>query len=230
AAALRAFVGTASPAVDALARLATSKIQDDIGDKATAPATFRAIELGALRGPLAISLAPRRAERRYRLRAERSALLKSYRTFADREALDVSRRLVYAERFKDELLRGRSRADRAAALDAQLARTDPEGELGLLLQVEKELLPLDDATQESVRARLFELYQDNKDPERRRAMVLSVLRTAARAGNEYLSYQFVTSWASSVRRASPERKYAEALYDSIVLERAYGEGRQGKLG
>ena len=39
----------------------------------------------------------------------------------------------------------------------------------------------------------------------------------------------VTSWASSLDKKQPERKYAEELYDDIVLDRAYGERRGGKL-
>ncbi|HVZ34695.1 MAG TPA: hypothetical protein VG963_19840, partial [Polyangiaceae bacterium] len=50
------------------------------------------------------------------------------------------------------------------------------------------------------------------------------------AGNEYVQYQFVTTWASSLAPDQPERKNAEALYNGVVLDRAYGEGRAGKLG
>jgi hypothetical protein len=80
-----------------------------------------------------------------------------------------------------------------------------------------------------VRAQLFELYKANKDPDRRRALVLATLRAAAREGSEYVQYQFVTSWVSSLAHRDPERKHAEALFEAIVLDRAYGEGRQGEL-
>ncbi len=230
AGALRAELADAPPTIAALTRLVISEIEDDIGDKAAALATFRALDLARLDDPLVVAIAAQRAERLYRLRGEREPLLDAQRTFAGLPGLSVSERLKYAQRFVAELARGRSRATRERALTRALGESDPESELGLLLQVEAALLPLDDDNQEAVRARIFELYQDNKDADRRRALVLATLRAAARAGNEYLQYQFVNSWASSLRRADPERKYAEVLYNSVVLDRAYGEGRQGKTG
>jgi hypothetical protein len=230
AAHLRSELGAAPPRIAALARLTISEIEDDIGDKAAALESFRTLDLEHLAEPLVVALAAQRAERLYRLRGARAALLDAYRTLAGLHGLSVAERLKYAQRFVAELTRGRSRPAREQALVQALESVAHESELGLLLQVEAALLPLDDANQDAVRASLFELYQDNKDADRRRALVLSTLRTAARAGNEYLQYQFVNSWASSLRRADPERKYAEALYDSVVLDRAYGERRRGKTG
>jgi hypothetical protein len=228
--ALRAELAGAPPPVAALCRLVISEIEDDIGDKAAALQTFRSVDLTRLDDPLVVAIAAQRAERLYRLRGAREPLLDVYRAFAGLPGLSVAERLKYAQRFVGELGRGRARAAREAALARAVERTERESELGLLLAVEAALLPLDDANQEAVRARIFELYQDDKDVDRRRALVLSTLRAAARAGNEYLQYQFVNTWASSLRRADPERKYAEELYDSVVLDRAYGEGRQGKTG
>lgn len=230
AAALRAELASAPPPDAALSRLVISEIEDDIGDKATALQTFRSVDLAQQTDPLVVAIAAQRAERLYRLRGAREPLLDVYRTFAGLPGSSVAQRLEYAQRFVGELGRGRSRAAREAALTQAVARSDAESELGLLLAVEVALLPLDDDNQDAVRARIFELYQDNKDTDRRRALVLATLRAAARAGNEYLQYQFVNTWASSLRRADPERKYAEQLYDSVVLDRAYGEGRQGKTG
>lgn len=210
--------------------LVISEIEDDIGDKPAALATFRRLDLAALADPSLVPLAARRAERLYRLRGERQSMLGVLRVLSALPVLDSGGRLEYAERFVAELGRGRSRAARAEALDAELAQADAQSELGLRLQVERVLLGLDDTSEEAVRAQLFELYKANKDADRRRALVLATLRAAAKAGNEYVQYQFVTSWASSLAQSQPERKYAEALYDAIVLDRAYGEGRQGKVG
>jgi hypothetical protein len=226
---LGAGLGSASPGVAALSRLAISEIEDDIGEKAVALATFRQIDLGSLEDPLLAPLAARRAERLYRLRADRSSLLAAYRTLASLPALGVAGRLEYAQRYLDELVRGRDRGSRAAALDAAQGQVDAASELGLMLEVEQALLTLDDSSAEDVRQQLFHLYQADKDRDRRRALVLATLRAAARAGSEYLQYQFVTTWASSLPRSAPERKNAEALYDLVVLDRAYGESRKGRL-
>jgi cellulose synthase operon protein C len=224
--ALRDGLPEAAPGLAQLSLLVISEIEDDIGDKTAALATFERLELAHLEQPLACALAAGRAERLYRLRGDREHLLEVYRLLSTLPVLDTAQRLEYAERFVRELARGRARAAQAAALAAAQAQVDPASELGLLLAVEKVLATLDDATEEAVRAQIFELYKQNKDVDRRRALVLSTLQAGARAGNEFVQYQFVTSWASSLARSHPERKYAEALYADIVLDRAYGEGRQ----
>jgi len=229
AAALDAALPSAPARVAQLSLLVISEIQDDIGDKAAALETFRKLALPQIEEPLLAPLVAQRAERLYRLRAEREPLLDVLGVLSALGSLDTAQRVEYAERFVRELVRGKSRAVRVEAISAAQAQVDPSSELGLLLEVERSLVPLDDSTQEAVRARLFELYTQNKDADRRRALVLSALRAAASVGNEYLQYQFVTSWASSLRQSAPERKYAEALYNDIVLDRAYGEGRQGRL-
>jgi hypothetical protein len=225
---LRASLAAASPAVAALSRLAISEIEDDIGEKTAALATFGRIELGALDEPLLAPLAAHRAERLYRLRADRTALLAAYRALAALPALGVAGRLEYAQRYLSELGRGRDRASRTAAVRAARAQVDAASELGLMLELEQALLTLDDTNAEAVREELFALYQRDEDSDRRRALVLATLRAAAQAGSEYLQYQFVTTWASSLPRSAPERKNAEALYDLIVLDRAYGEARKGR--
>jgi hypothetical protein len=211
-----------------LSWLVISEIEDDIGDKAAALATFQKLDTGQLELPILAALAGRRAERLYRLYADRPRLLDTYRVLSALPKLSMAGRLEYAERFVTELARGRTRAAQVDAITAAQAQVDASSELGLRLAVEKILSNLDDARQETVRAELFELYKQNKDVDRRRALVLSTLSAGARAGNEYVQYQFVTSWVSSLDRRNPERKYAEELYDDIVLDRAYGEGRQGR--
>ncbi|MET0340632.1 MAG: hypothetical protein ABW252_06500 [Polyangiales bacterium] len=213
-----------------LRTLVVSEIDDDIGDKARALAAFAALDLTTLADPQLAPIAARRAERLYRLRGERNALLDAYFALTNHPALTVAERLEYARRFVDALGRGRDRPARVRALEAVRGRVKEGSELSLVLDVEAALLTLDDARQEEVRKALFTLYTQNKDADRRRALVLDTLRAAATLGNEYLQYQFVTSWASALKREQPERKYAEELYDDIVLDRAYGEGRQGKLG
>lgn len=222
--ALRDSAGDA-PRIQQLKTLVVSEIEDDIGDKQAALRTFQTLDLAQA---VDAALVAQRAERLFRLRGERVPLLETYLALAGSEHLSVAERLEYADQFVNELSRGRSRAERAKAIPEYRAQTADGSELALMLDVEAALLKLDDETQEEVRKAIFALYTQNKQPERRRALVLATLRTAAKLGNEYVQYQFVNSWVSSVRRASAERKYAEQLYDAIVLDRAYGEGRQGQ--
>ncbi|HTV20091.1 MAG TPA: hypothetical protein VMG12_15515 [Polyangiaceae bacterium] len=226
---LRAGLDSAPVRLAQASLLVISEIEDDVGDKPAALASFRKLDLAALDDARLAPLVARRAERLYRLRGDREGLLGVLRTLSTLPVLDAAGRLEYAERFVGELGRGRGREARTTAIAAALEQVDATSELGLRLQVEKVLLTLDDATEEAVRAELFELYKQNKDPDRRRALALATLRAAAKAGNEYVQYQFITTWASSLGPTQPERKYAEELFDDIVLDRAYGEGRQNQL-
>jgi hypothetical protein len=242
AAGLRAGLDGAPARVAQASQLVISEIEDDVGDKPASLATFAALDLTALDDPLLVPIAARRAERLYRLRGDRQGQLGVLRRLAGLPILDSAGKLEYAERFVTELARGRGREARARAIEHELAQVEATSELGLRLSVEKVLLGLgassaaasgataqEAVAEEAVRAQLFELYKANKDPDRRRALVLAALRAAARAGSEYVQYQFVTTWASSLAQSHPERKYAEELFDAIVLDRAYGEGRQGEL-
>lgn len=217
------------PGLAQLRTLVISEIESDIGDKAASHAAFDELDLTKLADPLIMPLVAQRAKRIYRRKAERDRLLEVYRTLSTLSNLETAERLEYAQRFVEELTRGRTRDARAEALKASRARAEDGSELALLLDVETALLTLDDANQEAVRETIFAMYTQNKDPDRRRALVLATLRAAAKVGNEYLQYQFVTSWASGLRRDQAERKYGEQLYNKIVLDRAYGEGRQGAL-
>jgi cellulose synthase operon protein C len=244
---LRSALPGAPAEVAALIRLVVSEIEDDIGEKSAALATFREIPVAALEAPLLAPLVARRAERLYRLRGDRQSLLGVYRVLAGLRVLGVSGRLEYAQRYLRELARGQTRAAYADAIQIALSQSAEASELALLLDAENILLALGEPTtrapgetaaetpeekarDEAVRERLYKLYTQNDDRERRRALVLAILRAAAKAGSEMLQYQFVTSWASSLRREDPERKNAEALYELVVLDRGYGEVRQGALG
>ncbi len=215
--------------VQALALLVVSEIQDDIGEKADSLATFRRLDIASLRDPLIVPLVAGRAERLYRLRGDRAALLDVYRLLSQSEALDTWHRLPWAQRFVTELGRGRSKAARGAALAQVRAEAGEGTELALLLDLERILLNLEQASEEGVRAKVFELYKRTKGVARRRAIVFATLQAAARQGSEYLKYQFSTSWASWLDEEHAERKYAESLYEQIVLDRAYGEEAAGNI-
>lgn len=226
---LAALAASQQGNVAALARLALSEVQDDLGRKHEAWQTFSAVRLDQVRDPLVLEIHAERARAIYTLRGDRDALLDVYRNLAADPAFDILGRLRFAERFVQELLRGVPRPQRQGLVDAWVARLEPESELALVIQVASWLLQLDDGTEEEVRKGIFELYKNNKDPDRRRALVLATVRAASRQGNEYLQYQFATSWASWLRRGDPERKHAEALYRQVVLERAYTELSRGDI-
>jgi cellulose synthase operon protein C len=214
--------------VQALAQLVLSEIHDDLGQKDEAQRIYAALDLTHIEDPLVLEVLAQRARAVHTLRGERQALLAVYRLLAEHASLDTLDRLRFAEQFVEELVRGVPEAERPARVESWVGQLAPESELALMIQVAGWLQKLDPASQEDVRAGIFELYKGNKDLDRRRALVLATVRAASREGNEYLQYQFATSWASYLRRSEPERKYAESLYRQIVLERAYAELAQNQ--
>ena len=182
--------GTGPSAADlaALARLVASEILDDLGQKSDALAELRAVDVSTLSDPYTLHLVGDRAEHVDALLGDREALLDVRAKLAGHPALSLSDRLEQASDYVAELVRGRGREARIAAIDAARARAADGSELALLLDVERPLATLNDANQEEVRARIFELYRSEPDAERRRAIALRTVRTASRTGNEFLQY------------------------------------------
>jgi cellulose synthase operon protein C len=213
----------------ALARLVQSEILDDLGDKAAALAALRAVDVVSLGDRFTLRLCGERSRRIHGYLGDRDAALAMLAQLSAHPASSLPERLEHASDYVEELLRGRANSQRLTALTAVREHAPDGSELALLLDVERPLAELTDAEQESVRARIFELYTAEQDPERRRAIALRTVRAASRRGNEFLQYQFATTWASSVRPEDPQRRYAEELYRAIVVERAYGELGQGEI-
>jgi len=215
--------------VRSLAFSAISEIQDDIGKKAEAAETFARVDPEKIEDPRVLPVVAQRAAELLSLRGDREALLSLYLSLSGHPALPALEHMRYAVLFIDELTRGVPMAWRPARVAAWLEKVKPESELSILLRVEALLLRLSDDTKEEVRKGIFAIYKKHKDVDRRRAIVLETVKTAARLGVEYLQYQFATSWASLLKRDNPERKHAEDLYESIVMERAYTELAKGKV-
>jgi len=216
----------ASRDVSALATIVASEIDADLGGKKRALAGLESVDLAQVSDPATLLFAAQRARALYMLLGARTRLVGVLRTLSGHEALTIGERLRYADMTVNSLVRGLPRERRPAPLEKLRAGLDNDSELALLVDVELALNDLNDDNQEQVREQVFELFKRNEDPARRRAISLATVEAAARLGNEYLQYQFTKSWASGVKRASPERKYAEELYRTVVLERAYGEFEQ----
>ncbi len=217
------------PDVAALHRAVLSEILDDVGRKAEAGRQLAQLDPAELTEPLVVRLVGQRLHQFYARLADREALVALERELAGHPALDPLRRLHHAERLVAELGRGLPPAERRARLAAEREALAPDSAAALMVDAQLWLLRLGELDEEEVRAGLFDLYKTNRKFDRRRALVLAVVRTASRLGNAYLQYQFTTSWASWLKRAHPERKYAEALYRRVVLERAYEELADGEV-
>ncbi|ACY16578.1 hypothetical protein [Haliangium ochraceum] len=224
-----AGAGVTNGDVAALLALVRSEIQDDIGRVSEGERSFAEVTLAAVGDALVLEVYAQRAREVLGLRGARAELLGAYRGLAEHPALGTLERLRFAEAFVEELARGVPHGERRARIDAWIEQLDPASEIALTIEVAAWLLQLSPENQEEVRAGIFALYRANKDPDRRRALVLATVRTAAREGNDYLQYQFSNSWTSGLRRAAAERKYAEDLFRQVVLERAYTQLERGEV-
>ena len=213
----------------ALAELALSEILDDVGDKREALQHFEALELSRIDDPLTVNTYAKRAREVYELRGDRGKLLAVYQALASHPPLTSLDRLRYAEYFVRELFRGEPIARRPELAKDWLPRLDPDSDTAYLLTVATLLLPLDAKNEKEINKALFELFKKNDTPERRKAVTLAAIAESSKKNSGFLQYQFITVWTSNVRKADPERKYAEELYRNILLERAYSELSKNEL-
>ncbi len=216
-------------AESALTELVLSEILDDVGEKLQALKRFEGLELDKIDDPLVVNTYAQRARELYELRAERDKLLAVYQKLAAHPKLTSLDRLRYAEYFVRELFRGEPTARRQELAREWIPKLDPESETALMLTVSTLLLPLDVKTEEEINKTLFELYKKTKDKDRRKALVLTTISEAARTNTSLMQAQFINTWASYLKRSDPERKYAEDLFSSIFLERAYTELSKSNL-
>lgn len=205
----------------ALSKAVLSELYDVLGAKRRALETARQIDLPTLRDPFVIHLAGGQQVRLFRSLEQQDARLETLEALASHPALSILERLIYAERFIKALTGSAPEPHRGVLLDGWLEAIPGDSELGLMLEVARILLVLSPANQEQVRKDLFEIYKENKELHRRKALVLAVIRRAVALDNPYIVYEFANSWVSWLPRAHSERSYGEDLFRQVLLERAY---------
>jgi hypothetical protein len=206
------------PSVSALARVVESEIRDVLGDEGPAEEALRSVDAAAQTDRFVLHLL-----------AERDPSLSTFRVLAGHQSLSEDERLKYADATIRALLRGVARDARAARVADERGRAEDGSELALLLDVQAQLERIGTVESEEVRKEIFATYRANKFVERRRAIVMAVLRRSADEDDKFLLYQFANSWVSWLDKALAERKHAEALYAAVVLEEAYVALAEGKI-
>ncbi len=224
-----AAVRPASGAVRALVAVARSEVLDVLGDEAGAEQAVTEVDLQRVDDWQVVLMAARRVLDRAFLAGDRDRVLKTCATLSAHPALDLTDRLFFANAYAEALLRGVADQDRPGLVEAHLARTGPETEVHLRLELERWLLGMGRRDPEEVRKGIFELYRSAKAVERRKALVLTTAERAASADEEYILYEFANSFVSWLKRAEPERRRAEDLYRLVVLERAYAKWAKGEV-
>ncbi|MEM1416838.1 MAG: hypothetical protein AAGH15_18215 [Myxococcota bacterium] len=216
-----------TPTTRALAAIVRSEILDDLGDEAASRAALEGIDASEVDCGRTLRLLATRHRETADRTGDREALLGVLAALSRHPALDDVERFRHAHAYVSELQRGRPFATREALL--QQARERAAGEvLPFLLDVELGIVLLGREDDETVIDTIFALYREHREPAYRRALVLRVVGAASAGRRELVQNQFVTAWASQIPREAPERKYALALFRTTLLERAYGELRNGQ--
>jgi len=226
---LSALADSGPSSVTRAARLVKAEVHDVLGDEGKALEILEGLDLATAEDRFVIRLAGDHPVRLLQALGFEERLLSLLRTLSRHEVLPTLERLRYASRFVATLVVGRPANARQARVEAWREKVEPLGELALLLELESWLTQVGKAPEEKLREGVFDLYRRTTDPVRRKALVSATVRRAADRDQAYLVYEFANSWGSWVKRADPERPYAEALYQQVVLDRAYVERAEDEV-
>ncbi|HET6418476.1 MAG TPA: hypothetical protein VFG22_19420 [Polyangiales bacterium] len=218
-----------SPDSAALQSLVLSKIESDSGDKAAAERLLDRVNLAPVQDETVIDLAFQQFDHFYGLLADYEKRLARLKEVALHPAPSVTESLRHCKSFVDLLQRGQPRDARVARLiDAR--RTVPDqSHLALALDLEIALDQLTEDNAKAVEEQLVGLFSATKNAHVRRYLVVSALRAAHRRGVPSLEQALLERWVASIEQDDPERKTSTALYELVVLERAYAAFDKGDM-
>lgn len=217
--------------VDAIAlqAIVLSRIYGDLGDKASAAALLRSVDLASVTDPTVVDFAFQEFDRFYGLLADNDMRLARLREVALHPATSVSEALRHSKRFVELVQRGRPEEQRLARLVDARKEVPDQTRLALALDVEIALQQLSEENVDAVERELLALYQRIDNAHVRRYLIISALRAAHREGVESLEHSLVELWVESAERGDPDQQVSVALYRIVVLERAYGAFAAGDL-
>ncbi|MDX2009617.1 MAG: hypothetical protein SFW67_05485 [Myxococcaceae bacterium] len=218
---LEGYDAHARPTIRRLSRLVRAEVLRVLGQKAEALGLFDAIDLEAETDADVVLLWGRLAERLLRETGDRDAWARANLRVSEHRALSERERLIHARRFVDALTAGRGKEARLRALVAAEGWTKPGTEARLLLEVERALDEVEPSAQPTAIATLDALWQRAPSFEQHRMVAMTVIERAAHDDLQAVLDVFAQRWLDDVPQAHPERKYAEALYAEVQLERAY---------
>ncbi|MCA2980747.1 MAG: PD40 domain-containing protein, partial [Myxococcaceae bacterium] len=215
---LEAWERHARPTVRRLARLVRAEVLRVLGQKAAALALFTSLDVEAEEDPDVVLLWGRLAERMLREAGDRDAWAKANLRVSKHPALSERERLVHARRFVDAVTAGRGRAARLEAVAVASSWSQDASGARLLLDVER---ALDEAAQATQAAALEAAWARATSFEQGRMVAMTIVERAAHDDLQAVLDVFARRWLDEVPAAHAERKYAEALFAEVNLERAY---------
>jgi cellulose synthase operon protein C len=213
-----------------LARLAESEIYLVLGDKAASLAMFDAIDIDGETDVSVLQVWAGQAEALLRDLGDRERWMAIHRRLSSHPALDERDRLYHATAFINVLGRGRKPAEELPRLKEARVDTADGSELALMLDLEKALVRVREVGEEASVAEIGRLWSSAPTFERHRAVAMVTIERAAKYDWGLLLQTFGRRWLADVPQDHAERKYAEALYAEVMLERAYVSLKHGRTG
>lgn len=218
----------ASPSTRRLARLAESEIYLVLGDKAQALAMFDAIDIEGETDVAVLQAWSNRGEALLRDLGDRERWAAIHEVLAMHPSLDERERLYHAEAVIYVLSRGRSPGEELPHLERARSRAAARSPLALMLDLELVLARVPTIGEEAAERAIAGIWLEARSFEEQRAVAMATIERAMHRDWARLLYTFGNTWLDAVPKGHPERKYAEALFAEIALERAYVERRNGR--
>jgi hypothetical protein len=216
-----------SPNVAALRSLVLARIRGDAGDKQGAADLLASVNLSGVDDESVVDFAQQEHDRFYGLLADYETHLLRSKEAALHPASSVTQSLRHSKAFLDLLQRGRPKEERLGRLvDAR--KTVPDGSrLAMTLDLEIALHELTQDNAAAVEEEVVRLYRSTENAHVRRYIIVSALRASQREGVESLQQSLTERWVESIDSGDPERETSTALYELVVMERAYAAFSSG---
>jgi hypothetical protein len=216
-----------SPNVAALRSLVLARIRGDAGDKEGAAEQLASVELNGVDDESVVDFAQQELDRFYGLLADYETRLRRSKEAALHPASSVTQSLRHSRAFLDLLQRGRPKEERLGRLVEAREAVPEESRLAMALDLEIALHALTPENAVAVEEEIVRLYTSTNNAHVRRYIVVSALRASQREGVESLQQSLTERWVESIDSGDPERETSTALYEIVVMERAYGAFSSG---
>lgn len=215
------------PSTRRLARLAEAEIYAVLGDLGAALRRFEAIDVTSETDLAVLQVWAGLGEMLLR-ELDRDRWLRIHRVLALHPALDERDRLHHASAFVRALVHGRAPEEELPLVEAARRGTPDGTALALLLDLERILARVDEVGEETAEAQLVALWDASPSFEQHRELAMTTLERAALRDWGRMLDTFGRRWLDDVPVDHAERRYAEALFAELMLERAYVAMRRGE--
>jgi cellulose synthase operon protein C len=219
-----------TPVARTMHRIVRSEIADSIGDLTMAKVELEAAVIDETTPGPVIDAYFARADSLYRQLDDRAALVSVCRRLAKSNALAMDEQLDYARAAARALVRGRPYDEADAALLHEREAEPGDTDLGFAFDLARAVLAIrDDRPGRALKERLVALYDAQKRPARKRAIVLDAVQRAAEAGADSIMEALAARYVDDVAAGTQEGRRAARLYGRAIIGRAFRRLAKGRL-